>query len=499
MSSSTWAAPQSPHLIKVREALSLKAEADEIKKLTPLVEKNDIRTIEFLVYQLPRHLNPAVRGHIARILKHVGDDTQTKKKPKHVIKALVDALNDTTLYRDPTEPIKCGEGVINAQWSVQSEAAESLGVLQASTAEAIDKLTQIAKVTEPDRIRARLAAIISLGQIGPAAESSASAVADVLKAKQKQHVRLRQAAIKTLGQLGAGASAELPVLAALLESESYETVSAIYAIGGMGENAKDLVPRFIENVHKTNGLHYSSALAQMGKVVHPFLKKELMSHDPVHRDRALSILSHMGKDSVFSLDEIKKQLSDKDQKIRSKAIGVILRMEELAAPAQSEIEQALHDDDEQIGASAMVSLFMISSNNPLALKQLEQLVKSSKKMSLVCWAVKYAGSDAQSIVPSLEAALSNAKDEYQKIKAAQALMFVEVNSKPGFNAIRNAIRHPNRDVRMSAYGACKRLGKRAQPLLDELRAVREPGQFEQKAVHKAINSVEGPLSIPSKL
>lgn len=490
LTSFAWAAPQSPHLIKVREALSMRAEADELKQLIPLVEKNDIRTVEFLVYELPRHLNPAVRGHIARVLKHVGEDPDTGRVPDPVINVLVEALEDSTLYRDPTEPIVCGKGVINSEWSVQAEAAESLGVLRASTVQAIEKLTEIATVTEPNRLRARLAAIVSLGQIGPAAAGSAAVVAEVLKAKEEQHIRLRQAAVKTLGQLGPGAAPELPALVPLLDDDR-ERVSAIYAIGGMREGARELVPQFIKSVHhRADGAHYAEALSQMGEVVHPFLREEIKSADPERRDRALTVLAHMGKEAVFAIDEIKTHLFDNNVQTRQKVIATLLRMEALAAPAQAELEESLNDEDEQVRSLAMVGLLMISAKNPLALRRLEQLAESPENMDVVAWAVKYAGAEALSIIPSLESAMQAADNEFQKLKAAQTLMSIDRNSKPGCDVIRRALRHSSHDVRMQAFSICRGLGKNAEPLLDDLRTLKDLDQFEQKQVFKAIDSIE---------
>lgn len=483
---------QSPHLIKIREALSMQAEDQELNKLIPLVRKNDIRTVEFLVYTLPRHLNPAVRGHIARILKHVGDAEATGEKPEKVINALVEALDDTTLYRDPTEPIECGKGVINSEWSVRAEAAESLGVLNASTKPAIEKLTQIARLKDPKRLRARLAAIVSLGQIGPAADGSAAVVAEVLTEKEEQHIRLRQAAVKTLGQLGPGAASELPLLIRMLDNKR-ERVLAIYAIGGMREGAKEVIPRFIKSVHDpAGGSNYAAALTQMGKAVHPFLLEEIRSGDSKRVDRSLTILWHMKKQAAFAVDEIKKHLSDVDKQVRQKAVATLLRMEELAAPAQSELEEViLQDEDESIRDLAMIGLLMISSRNRPALERLGQMASSNEKMNMVSWAGRYAGSDARGIIPAVEQALESAEDKYQKLKAAEALLFIDVNSKKGLATIRRALGQSDRDLLLRAVSVCNWLGKNAEPFLAELRGLQGLNPRDQGQVDKAIESIEG--------
>ena len=476
-----------PLLQKARAELSMTSETEAIKNLIPRLKVEPMASA-YLIYELARHPNPVVRGHIARALRFTENNVDTGVARDNAVIALDKALDDDVLYNDPTETIECGEGVLNGAYSVQAEAAQSLGILKAQNKSVIRKLTKIAGNTDPTRIRARHAAIVALGQIGPNAAKSAAAVAKVLKAKTPQHIRLRYAAIQTLGELGPGASSELPCLVKLLEEKQHRT-AAIYAIAGMKEGAKSLIPMFIENSHAEGGLHYRAALAKIGKSVHPFVLEEIRSEDPKHRDRALSILSMMDRDATFALDEIRSLLDDPSQQIQEKAIGRLLQLEELAAPAKPELEEVLQSHPaETMQNYAMIGLLMCEANHPQALARLKRLAEDPNQSPIVIWASKYAKGHARSILPILQSKIKENSDLREKVKLTKALLFIDEDSMLGLETLRRAIRSTDRSTRFAAYRACEWLGSGAQALIPDLTAVKEPN--DQERILRVLERIE---------
>ena len=113
---------------------------------------------------------------------------------------------------------------------VRRSAAESLGLLKA---DAVDALVDVLK--EDAFIRVRMAAVVALGRLGPAANR---ALPDVIEATTDHVDRMRQVAVTALGHIGGPGTPAVPALIDRLKDEKFFVrVMAARALGHIGDRS----------------------------------------------------------------------------------------------------------------------------------------------------------------------------------------------------------------------------------------------------------------------
>ncbi len=224
-------------------------------------------------------------------------------------------------------------------------------------------------------------------------------------------------------------STAIPELTKAL-SDSNENVreSAAYALGNLGEHAKEAVPELTKALSDSNEevrARAAWALGEMGghaKEAVPELTKALSDSNEEVRGSAAYALGNLGEHAKEAVPELAKALSDSNDWVRARTAHALENLGEHAKEAAPELAKALSDSDEIVRARAAEALGTLGEHAKEAAPELAKALSDSDKYvrARAAWALGKMGGYAKEAVPELTKALSDS-NENVRARAAEAL------------------------------------------------------------------------------
>ncbi len=225
------------------------------------------------------------------------------------------------------------EALSNEDPAVRSDAADALGMLGESAADAVTKLSETLR---DDYEPARLNAAYALGAIG---EPAVSTLIDKL---EDENGATRRMAAYGLAAVGEPA---VPVLCEAMEHENEEVRhQATYALAQIGSNAKPAIDALMEHAKdsKVEVRRYVpeafGAIGPSAAPAVPVLIDRLANDEDVQvRFESALALAQIGPASSDAIPVLKNSLSDKNRYVRDNSIHALKRI------GTPEAESALMD------------------------------------------------------------------------------------------------------------------------------------------------------------
>lgn len=441
---------------------------DAVYALDKYVRKHTI-VVDRLVNLLRDHKDSFMRGTAARVLALTADGGDLALK-KNAAKALIAALDDKEQY--PGE---------NSAWaypaSVRHEAASGLKAFGELAKPAVGKLGQIVADVGAADLGARIAAAEALGKLGP---DAAPAVPELIKvlAEPLQHsiledesLTFRLTVIETLGAVGEAAGDGVPELTKLLKTGRPERIYAAYALCKMGAAAKPAISELLEqaDVKDNDFSHFTTAMAELGKLMRPYIVADLESVEERRLFRALHTLMAMREKAAFAVPQLRKTIDSPVRLVRQNSIDVIMRMGPAGEAALNELEVCLTDDDAWVRYTAAHTIVQLKPDHAAARMLLIEMLDDNNMSQHAMTGLWHVGERAVDAIPKLEGFATKSNDPFQRTRAAVTLWIVHPESKIAPAVMREMLQHENIEVRGSAAGLVGRVGADARPILDLLR------------------------------
>jgi HEAT repeat protein len=287
----------------------------------------------------------------------------------------------------------------------------------------------------------------------------------------------------------------VPSLIPYLKEGRTERIYAAYALGGIGRGAKSAIPALLANTTGDDYGHFTTAMAEMGEVIHPFIVEELESGEPTRQQRATHILMSMKNRGAFAIPQLKKTIKSPDRDVRQSTIDAISRMTKHAEPCRGELEIAMGDPHQWIQYLAAYTLVQINIDHKGATDKLIALL-ADKEMAPHAmsglWIVGERGKAAKNQLEKIEA---ESETSYDRLRAASVLLSVLPESKIALAPLRNGLEDENYEIRGSAASYCGYAGKAAAPLLEDLKQLKEDKNYSvQSWATDAIRKIEAALN-----
>jgi HEAT repeat protein len=326
---------------------------------------------------------------------------------------------------------------------------------------------------EEEEVRARRMAAETLGKSGPKA---VPALIDMLK---DENSGVRMSAAYALGQIGPDAKAALPALMRLLEDKSSEARgSAAEAVARIAPAEKTTIPA-LTHLLRDDDLSVrrpaAFALARIGQAAVPVLAELLKDKDARVRLEAAEALRAMGAKARPAIPALAEALRDDDAEVRRAAYWALCNT---GPPAISPLTKLLKDKNvnaRSFAASALGAIFgewPDARTDPAAKAAVAALIallkdNSPEARGNAAGALGRIGPAAEAAIPSLVELL---KDKENRVRgsAAEALGLIGTDSRPILLSIADLLGDPDVEVRRSACLAFQRLGQPAIAVLAEL-------------------------------
>lgn len=307
-----------------------------------------------------------------------------------------------------------------------SEALVSIGV------SAIPHLIRAAEDDASLMNQARLkylAIVVDIG--GP------EAVSGLVRLVRDGDRGLRVAAIRSLGKLGPSAGSAVPFLGEMMEEQSADV-----------------------------GREIISALVAIGPDSAVMLQNGLKARDYAIRMDSVEALGELGVVSPDIVSSLIEAVFDENWRVREASIQVLGRMGMEAEAAVPALVRALRDEEWRVRHAAVVSLESIDKGTDTVINALREVLYGDEKADVRSTAaIALARSMGASGLDILLAAV-RCDDPDTRASAASGLGEATLDLDATVPALVEAMRDPERTVRMSSASALKRRGSVVTPYLE---------------------------------
>ena len=209
-----------------------------------------------------------------------------------------------------------------------------------------DRIATLAAALSDEKVSVAWNAAKELAKLGPEASSALPALSESLRSSDATTALWARYAI---ARITGDAAKHLPVLIKALDDRRVFPGMAATALGGLGAEARDAVPRLTELLSPS-------------------------SH-PDNRWSAAFALAQIGPPAAGAVPALAEALDDPDEKLRWYAAFALGEIGPPAAPALPALTRALDDYDDDVRFYAARAVGRIRRPDPLALDQLQKLLE----------------------------------------------------------------------------------------------------------------------------
>jgi HEAT repeat protein/AAA+ ATPase superfamily predicted ATPase len=248
-------------------------------------------------------------------------------------------------------------------------AAMTLGRIGPEAESAIPQLIETLKDENP---LVRISAAAALGKIGAEAEI---AIPQLINALKDEDEDVRSESATALTRIGVPAVA--PLISALKDKNIDVRLNSILALGKIGKEAKAAVPSLSELLKdKDAKIQYRviEALGEIGveaKAATPALITKLKDENWQVRANTVYALGEIGSPAKSAVPDLLKLLEDKDAVVRQRATFALAKIGDIPL-----VVEALRNDNESVRQGATYAL--VEMGLPVVLK-LKELLKSDNQ------------------------------------------------------------------------------------------------------------------------
>ena len=370
--------------------------------------------------------------------------------------------------QDPLTPSELEaliEGLASSDDHVAVDAMHGLAAVGSSATDRILPLLRSKNATE------RTNALQTLAFLGLAAQSAGPALIEALgesEDEDKRHV------LRALAAVGADAGATVRAIRPLLRDDARSGVqlTALYALGELGADAKPAVPAIIALLGGDDARVRLEAVETLGEIgpeaagAVPQLVAALRDEDGLMTVEAAQALSRIGSAAVGPLTEL---LADENYRVL--AATILADVGPDAVEALPVLIRLLGSDVEDVRRSALLGLAGMGPKAEEAVPSLMTLLSDSGNPSQPGAAYALARIGAKEAIPSLLEIVRNTSDERLQMAAAWALVILEPEAEYADRAVPALVRglsDPWELVRRECVVALAALGPRARSAADDL-------------------------------
>ena len=300
------------------------------------------------------------------------------------------------------------------------------------------RLSQWIKQLEEQDEKARNEAIEAVSMMGPAAAAAVPSLLPFLRTDRPDLIARTALALR---RMGPAAAAAVPTLVEILRDKNVEGAYVIPVLADIGPNARPAIPALLQLYHEESfgkPLLPASILKDLGKID---------PADPAVRRTLLEAIRH----GYVELQMIKGL-----KPIGPEVVPILIEAMHRIGPGAGHIADCLAE----LRPESVLALTELLERNDAQLRQ------------PILHALTKIGPEARPAIPALVEALKEEAPIHTD--AAQALQAIGVEALP---ALREAVKHKDKNVRSRATLALGHFGAAAVPALTEALAIRRTKRF----------------------
>ena len=381
----------------------------------------------------------------------------------------------------------------SASFSVRTRAIELLA------AKGTDAVPRLVKALQSEDSQTRKLAALTLGRIGPSANS---ALPDLYDALKDSDAAVLQESLASLKSIGVNSEVGVAAIARLLNSENSDTRRlAVSALATANEASVSVLTSALEHDDPATRLHAAIELAQISPdssailpVLLDALKEErsrrnntalsalrslglrpvpgliemLRDHDTVARQSAAEFLGKMNPPPLAAIPGLIQCLKDSDAPVKSHAMLSLQNFGPDAIDAVPQLFELLDDEDWSFRARAPRAISKIDPENRQLVERLIQQIRRDVNSSVhreAAVTLGQMGEIARIAIPALQEASQNDEDHVQT-EAARALWQLTGDPDAAFPGLRSVLKSQRRH--QDALEVIRELGPSAKPLVPDL-------------------------------
>jgi len=374
-------------------------------------------------------------------------------------------------------------------------------VLSEIGADAADATPELVSLLSHENAEYRAQAVMTLGDIGPAAKAAVPAIVNSLETDEWSAVRYASA--YSLGRIG-DKSADPAIRAAGRGADFFQSVTCGWALAKLNPDNEQIqqaaIKLFVIGLGKDDpNIRRASAralfeLKASGEDVAPKLIAALDDADP-------EVVGNVLNTIVSFEPTIVDQLLDglKDEDLRLYVVRVVYRFGPDAKNAVPALIEALEtdDDDNEFRAAAQFALGRIGPASAPATELLTKSIESDNAdvRSSALYALAKIGPAAKSAAPTLMKGMAS-EDENQKLLAVWALTKIDPThadlADQAIPMLIGALEHSREYVRVEAAVALGEFGAKATAATTALEAAqKDESEAVQAAAKAALAQIAG--------